>query len=72
MIALVRKLGWLARRRRKDDELAAELQFHLEEEMDDRREAGLSGEEAKWAARRELGNLGAVQEQTRAQWSWAW
>jgi len=72
MRAVFRKLGWLARRRRKDDELAAELKLHLEEEMEDRREAGLPDEEAKWAARRELGNLGTVQEQTRAEWSWAW
>jgi predicted permease len=72
MISFFRKLGWLVRRRRKDDELNAELQFHLEEETEDRRESGLPEEEARWAARRELGNLGVVGERTRAQWSWVW
>jgi predicted permease len=71
-MALFRKLGWLVRRRRKDDELNAELQFHLEEEAEERRQAGLPDDEARWAARRELGNLGTVGEQTRAQWSWVW
>ncbi len=30
----------------------------------------MSSQDALWAARRELGNLGAVQEETRAMWSW--
>lgn len=41
MTAFFRKLGWLARRRRREDDLAAELRFHLEEEAEERREAGL-------------------------------
>jgi hypothetical protein len=32
MRELIRKLGWLARRRRKDRVLSAELRFHLEAE----------------------------------------
>ncbi len=70
MISFFRKLGWLARRRGREDDLAAELRFHLEEEAEERREAGLPQDEARWAARRSLGNLGAVQEQTRATWTW--
>src|SRR5580700_4828810 len=70
MNAFFRKLVWLARRRSKEEELGAELQFHIEEESEERREAGMSAHEAHWAARRELGNLGAVQENTRAAWSW--
>jgi macrolide transport system ATP-binding/permease protein len=65
-----RKLGWLAGRRSKEDQLAEELQFHLEEEAQERRESGSPAEEARWAARRELGNLGMVREETRAVWSW--
>ncbi len=72
MIPFFRKMGWLARRRHKDEELAAELEFHLEEEMDSRREAGIPLAEARWAARRDLGNLGKVQEDTRGTWSWLW
>jgi predicted permease len=70
MIAFFRKLGWLVRRRSKEEDLAAELQFHLEEEADEQRAAGMSAQEAHGAARRELGNLGLVEEDTRATWSW--
>src|SRR5947209_233019 len=66
------RIPFFRKRRSKDDELAAELQFHLEEEAEERREAGLSEEEARWAARRDLGNLGLVGEQTRVAWSWVW
>jgi len=70
VISFFRKLGWLTRRRSKEDQLTAELQFHLEEEAEERQAAGMSAEDARWAARRELGNLGLVREDTRAMWSW--
>jgi len=70
MIALFRKLGWLMRRRSKEEDLAAELQFHLEQETAERHAAGMSTQEALGAARRELGNLGLVQEDTRGTWGW--
>ena len=70
MISLFRKLGWLVQRRSKEEQLAAELQFHLEEETEGYRAAGMSAPEAREAARRELGNLGLVQEDTRSTWSW--
>jgi macrolide transport system ATP-binding/permease protein len=65
-----RKLSWAARRRSKEDELAEELRFHLEEEAEGREEDGLTADQARWAARRELGNLALVQETTRAAWGW--
>ncbi|HTS74599.1 MAG TPA: ABC transporter permease [Bryobacteraceae bacterium] len=58
-----RKIAWLFRRRSRESELADELQFHLSEEAEDR---GMD------AARRELGNLGLIQEDTRAEWGWTW
>src|SRR5437879_2477692 len=70
MISFFRKLGWLTRRCSKEDQLTAELQFHLEEETEERQAAGMSAQDARWAARRELGNLGVVREDTRAMWSW--
>jgi predicted permease len=70
MIAFFRKLGWLVQRRSKEKQLAAELQFHLDEEIGERQAAGMSEPEARGAARRELGNLALVQEDTRATWSW--
>jgi macrolide transport system ATP-binding/permease protein len=70
MSAIFRKLAWLLKLRSKQDQLNAELQFHLTEEAEELRQAGLAEEEALWAARRELGNLTAVSEETRAAWSW--
>jgi macrolide transport system ATP-binding/permease protein len=61
------------KRKRKEAELEEELRFHLEEEAEERRGAGLSQAEARNAARRELGNVALVQEDTRAVWTWrAW
>ena len=34
-------------------------------------QVGLTEEEARWAARRELGNLALVEQNTRAAWGWA-
>jgi macrolide transport system ATP-binding/permease protein len=70
MISFFRKLSWLTRRRSKEEQLNAELQFHLEEEAEEREAAGMSAQDARWAARRELGNLGLLREDTRAMWSW--
>ena len=70
MTPFFRKLSWLMRRRQKESELQNELQFHLEEEAEQRREQGLAEEEAGWAARRELGNPTLVQENTRSVWGW--
>jgi predicted permease len=65
-----RRLGWLARRSRKEAELRAELQFYLDEEAEERQTKGLAKEQAIWAARRELGNVALLQENTRAVWGW--
>ena len=70
MTSFFRKLSWLMRRPDKEAELQDELQFHLEEEADEREARGLAGEEARRAARRELGNVALVQEDTRAEWTW--
>ena len=68
MNSFLRKLSWLTKRRRKEAELEEELQFHLQEEAEERRARGLAEEEAHYAARRDLGNLTLVKEDTRAAW----
>src|SRR5262245_9858907 len=68
--AFFSRLRWLTERSRKEAELREELQFHLEEEADERQADGLSQDDARWAARRELGNLTLVAENTRAAWGW--
>jgi macrolide transport system ATP-binding/permease protein len=70
MNSFFRKLSWLAQRRHKEDELREELQFHLEEEAEQQQAEGASAEEARWAARRELGNVTLVREDTRSAWGW--
>jgi hypothetical protein len=69
MTSFFRKLRWLIHRPSKEAELEDELQFHLHEEADERQAQGLTSEEARWGARRELGNLALVQEYTRAAWT---
>ena len=70
MTSLFRKFTWWLQRRRKEDELREELQFHLTEEAAERHADGLSEEQARWAARRDLGNVTRLQENTRSLWSW--
>ena len=70
MKSVLRKLLWLTLRRRKDAELQEELQFHLDEEADERAADGLTMDEARRAARLDLGNLTIVREDTRAAWTW--
>jgi predicted permease len=68
--SFLRKLLWLGRRSEREAELREELQFHLDEEAAEREEKGLTKDEARWAAHRELGNVALVQEDTRAAWGW--
>jgi predicted permease len=70
MNSFLRKVLWLTRRSAREAELREELQFHLEEEAEERERDGLANDEARWAARRELGNLPLIAEDTRAAWGW--
>ncbi len=65
-----RRFIWWLQPRRKEAELSEELQFHLEQEERERRAAGLPEDEARWAARRDLGNEARVREDARALWTW--
>jgi putative ABC transport system permease protein len=70
MRSLLRRFGWLLQRSRKEAELSEELQFHLEEEAEECQARGSEKQEARWAARRDLGNITLVKETTRAAWTW--
>ena len=70
MTSFFRKFTWWLQRRRKEDELREELQFHLAEEADERQADGLPEDQARWAARRDLGNVTLLREDTRTLWSW--
>lgn len=70
MAAFLRTLRrWLQRKRREQD-LHDELAFHLAEEVEACEAGGISGEQARMAARRGLGNLTSIAEETRASWTW--
>ena len=70
MASFFRKFAWWRQRRRKEAELREELEFHLANEADERRTDGLTADEARWAARRDLGNVTLLTEDTRTLWSW--
>ena len=70
MNSFFRKLTWLPRRRRKEADLEDELRFHLEEEIEERQARGFADTAARAGARRELGNVTLLKEDTRAAWSW--
>src|SRR4051812_21879478 len=70
MMPLLRRLMWWLHRQRKEDEMREELQFHLDQETAERRGAGLRDDEARWAARRDLGNDTQLREDIRTLWTW--
>ena len=72
MTPFLRKLSWFLRRRHKDVDLEDELQFHLDEDTEERAAEGVPLDDARRAARRALGNLSIVLEDTRATWTWLW
>jgi predicted permease len=61
---------WFSRRKQREQELERELQAHLDLEAEERTEAGMSYEEARFAAKRALGNEGLTKEDVRAAWGW--
>src|SRR6267154_527543 len=61
-----------SRRTQQEEDLERELRTHLELEAEEQRESGISREEARYAARRALGNTTAVIEDTREMWGWTW
>src|SRR5438270_10897933 len=58
------------RRRNRAEDLERELRGHLELEAEEQHAAGLSSNEARYAARRALGNTTLIKEDVRAVWNW--
>ena len=57
---------------KRDKDLDRELGDHLELDAEAHQDAGLSADEARFAARRDFGNITRVKEVTREMWGWAW
>src|SRR5262252_9575879 len=53
------------RKNDSEEDLKRELRSHLEAEMSDQQEQGLSSEEARYAARRAFGNQALVHQEIR-------
>src|SRR5206468_3142457 len=64
----LQRLSYLIRRRRFDDDLDAELQFHLESRADELEAGGLTRTAALAQARREFGPRARATEDTRSAW----
>src|SRR5215470_12437009 len=65
---LWRRLLFYARRDQFDRELEEEMRFHLEMKAEENLAAGISPEEARYAARRQFGNQTLLQEVSRDMW----
>ncbi len=59
---------WWPNKRNQD--LEREILGHLELEEEEQRSAGVTPDEAKYAARRAFGNVGLIKEVTREMWGW--
>ncbi|MGE5326289.1 MAG: ADOP family duplicated permease, partial [Deltaproteobacteria bacterium] len=66
------RLRSLLHRDAAEKDLERELRDHLELEAEERRETGLSSQEADYAARRALGNEALIKEEVRAAWGFQW
>jgi putative ABC transport system permease protein len=62
LLLRLRSLLW---RPRVDQELDAELRFHLEQQIEENLAAGMSAEEARYAARRTIGGMAQIKEECR-------
>ncbi len=60
------------RRHRFTEQLSDEVRFHLEEQIAENMAAGMSPEDARYAAMRLFGNSTWLKEETRATWGWLW
>src|SRR5262245_54737425 len=72
LIQLWRRLLVFLRRDRFDRELREEMKFHLEMKAEANRKAGMSPQDARYAAERKFGNLALLQERSREMWISNW
>ncbi len=61
-------LSAIFHKNRAEQEMDDELHFHLEKQIEQNIAQGMSPEEARYAALRQFGNLGAVEEDCRDSW----
>jgi predicted permease len=69
---LLRRLRYWLGQRTHDTALREELEFHAASKQQALETGGMSREDARFAARREMGNLTRAREDARAEWIWPW
>ena len=69
---LLQRLGTAAKRRQLDRDLHDEMEFHLAMRAEKNREAGIPGDDARFAAVRQFGNVTGIRENSRAVWTFGW
>ena len=62
----------LFRRRHRETDLERELRSDLEIEAEEQQAAGLTPEQAYYAAQRAFGNAALLKEEVREMWGWTW
>ena len=62
----------LFHRRHENARLQKELEFHIEQQIAENIDKGMSPQEARFAALRRFGNPTQLREETRSTWSWNW
>jgi predicted permease len=65
---LFRRLRTLFRKDQLNEQLSDELRFHLEKQVEQNRAAGMSAEDARYAALRKFGGVEQVKENCRDTW----
>ncbi len=63
---------WWVQNRNREADLERELRSHIEAEAEEQREAGVTSEEAAYAAQRALGNTTRIKEDVRMAWGLRW
>lgn len=69
---LFRQLLSLFCKEKLETEMAEEMRYHVELQTEQNRNAGMSPDEARYAALRQFGNVAGIQEQAREVRSWVW
>src|SRR5579862_7623347 len=69
---LLRRFWHLIRRRRFDEDLREEMEFHQAAIERDLEANGIPGDDARFAARRAIGSVALAQDQARDVWTPRW
>ena len=72
MDRLLRRMAYVLRRHRREDELDEELRFHLEMKRRELEAQGLDAETAARAAHQAVGNMPLARNRVRDVWVWPW